>query len=273
MIFKSKGMLNETLNKSHKYNYFLSGIIIFILLGYMFFLTSKYWFSGNEDLITPSRLNSTKTWNEREVTLLGWKYDEAQQLMEVQINVKNLSADGINNYIFSAMDIEKGFFDTQTILNENGLLVVWITDISPKWSQLSLRMQLDLSENTDVLKMYTNKEDVERVNNIQKLSYEDYMIEKLQNLIGMYKAEITALENKIEEQNQAKVNYQANITQLQAQEAYQTQEEINETQQTINRIQSEIGTCEETISNAQNNIEEYKKRISNAEQQTKNYKK
>lgn len=259
------------LKEKHRYNTVLTLYIILIIAGYGIFLTSKLWLWDSSELVNPSKLNNTWSWEDREVTLLEWDYAKDQKMMEVQINVKNLSVDGINQYTFSALDRDKGYFPTEVVINENGFIVVRITGIDEKWSQISLRMNLDGKEDVTPLKMYTNKEAVAMVDNIEDLTFDGYMIEKLNNIIALYNEEISSLNIMIEEQQNVITNCNANIAALEAEKEYQTDQEQSETLQLISKIQGEIQTAENNIGNYQAEIEEYQKRIENAKLQINNY--
>lgn len=267
---KGKVLLKEKGKLKNRYNRYMTIMIIFFVVGYGFFFTSKFWCDDTGDLKSATRISSVRNWEDRSVQLLSWNYSERQQEMEVQVMIDNQSYDGINTYDISALEKTKGFLNTEVIINEDGFYVVRITDIPKKWNQISFRINLP-NDNSSTCKLYTNKEEVAYVDTIEDKTYNQYMNERLDSVIDTYYAMIENLQDDISEQNTLIENCNADIEKLQAEKEFQTPKQIEKTDRQIADAKNTIATAQTAISSDNSNIEEYKERIALTLKQKEKY--
>lgn len=266
MIKKIWGKLRRT-EKSNLIKLFLVSYIFF--LG--FFLTSKMWYpDSTSDYVPATEIGKKVTFRDRDFTLKRWDYSEKQSMMEIEFQILNHSTDGIKNLYYEAMDINEGYLQTETVFEESNLIVVRITDIPDKWSQISLRIKL-AKDDERVLKYYTNKANVNLVKEIKDKSKEEYLKNRTES-------DKKALESEIEKQKTMISDYEAkidnaneNISELMASKKYQTEEEQLSTDEAIHKLENDIVTYQEAIAEADKKIQEYQQRIIQAEEKITEY--
>lgn len=262
-------VFNKYKKARHRTSMILTGFIAFIVLGYALFFTSKVWYPEDSDLIRASQMNVARQWDSRQVTLIDWEYSKTQSEMEILLTIKNMSFDGINTYDITALDRKNGYLETSLYLQEKDLYVIRITDVPDDWSEISLQLR---KEDTNALRFYTNKRDVETTDKIEDLTYAQYMIEQQNGIIEGYQQMIDAWNEQIQEEKQTIENCKAEIKELKESEKYQTDQEQRNTEQLIAKANTQINTSNSNISNYESQIEEYKERIKNARLQIEEYK-
>lgn len=268
--------MHRMLKKERRKKNILLNLFIFVFVfGYMLFLTSSSWYPAHTDLIRPTAINKEQLWNDRTVTVTSWEYSEEQQLMEIKIEILNTSYDGIDHYEYEAVDRKKGFFKVTPLLEDEDYLVLHISDIDKRWSEISLRLKLPggdrESSDTDQIKLYTNVDKVKRVDVIKSKTPKQYYADRINEKIERYQDLISKLtEENVgyqESINQAKEN----IVTMENKKEYQTDQEIKETEEIIVRINTEIDTMQSKVDENEATIIEYQERIGKAEEQMKNY--
>ena len=271
MLEKGKLALKDKEKSKARYNKYMYIIIYFFIVGYAFFLSTTYWYEDAKDVVAATKINTIKSWEKREVQLIDWKYSKKQNIMEIQIAVDNKSYDGIDTYNITALEKSKGYLDVEKIVEEDGFYVIRITDLPKKWSEISLR--IDTPDGADSLcKFYTNKFDVETVDTIKDLTYNEYMIARLDSLISAYNDEIEKLQKDIEEQKELITNCNNDIEKYREEEKFQTDKEIEETERIISDAQNTISSANTQIESDNADIAEYQERISLTEKQKELYK-
>lgn len=260
-------------NKNKKSNNRYNRVIhLFLFIGsYLFFFSSPMWYDDVSDFKPATKMNTSKSWSNRDVQLLNWDYDKSQRKMEIKLLITNKSYDGIENYKITALDKSKGFITTEEIVNKDGFYVIHLKDVPKKWSQISLRINLP-NDDTTTCKFYTNKVSVSEVDSIKDLTYNQYMIIRLESYISNYEDEIRNLENDITEQTAIINNCKEDIKKYKENETFQTELEKKETQRLISDAQGKINTSKTAIESDNNNIKEYKERIELTKKQMKTYK-
>lgn len=89
--------------------------------------------------------------------------------------------------------------------------MIRITDVPDDWSEISLQLR---KEDTNALRFYTNKRDVETTDKIEDLTYAQYMIEQQNGIIEGYQQMIDAWNEQIQEEKQTIENCKAEIEEL-----------------------------------------------------------
>lgn len=271
MLEKGKLALKDKEKKKTQYNRYMYIIISFFIVGYGFFFSTKFWYQDTKDVVVATKINTIKTWEKREVQLINWQYSKTQNIMEIQLAITNRSYDGIDSYVITALEKSKGYLDVEILVEKDGFYVVRIKDLPRRWSEISLRIGIPDSEDSPC-KFYTNKFDVATVDTIPELTYNEYMIARLDSLIESYNDEIKTLEKDIQEQEEIIVNCNADIEKYKAEEEFQTAMEIDETERVISDARNTISTANTQIENDKASIAEYQERINLTEKQKENYK-
>lgn len=265
--------MNEQYEKRRqRKNHFLKAFILVFIGGYIFFFTSNMWFPSGNKFINATKKNIPQSWEEREVTLLSWNYSKEQQLMEVQLDLKNKSFDGITEYRFSALDRKKGKFKIEPIIQADNFIVLQIKGVNKGWTEISLRINMPNEvKDASTLKLYTNKNQINKVSLIKTKTEKQYMVDRITGNIASYEKQITTW-NKDNESLQKQIdNYNEDINKLEESKRYQTEQEMKDTEVLINQAKTNIDTCRKGIDDNYKLIEEYNLRIENSKEEIKAY--
>lgn len=270
MLEKGKVLLKSKEKSKARYNCYMYLLLSFFIVGYGFFFSTKLWYEDKKDVIAATKMDVVKNWQKREVQLISWKYSKNENIMEIQLAIKNNSYDGINDYKFTALEKNKGFLTTNVILQEEDLMVVQITNLPRKWSQISLRINTK-EEGETPCKFYTNRFDVETVDKIPNLTGNEYMIARLDSLITSYNDKIEKLQKDIKAQERIISNCNEDIQKYKEDEEFQTEQEIQDTERLIADAQSKMSSANEQINSDNADIAEYQERIALTEEKKKLY--
>lgn len=235
-------------------------IIFFFVGGYVFFLSSTLWMPASADASYLTRIGTTTTWEDREVTINRWQYSEKQQLMEVDLDISNKSYDGINKYKFSAIDLKGYNLKCEVEIEEDNWIVLRISDIPKKWSDISLRIEMPDGKG-DRLKLYTNIVDVEKVAELKKLGRNGYMAKRFNLEISNLQKEIDDNNKQINILNNEIVEVQKEIERINKEKLYQTEKEQAASDLLIAEANSTIASKQKQIQDLMEENDETNKRI------------
>lgn len=241
-------------------------IIFFFVGGYVFFFSSMYWMPASADASYLTKVGIENTWNNRNITINRWDYSEEQGVMEVELSVENKSYDGKNTYAFSAVDLRGRKLTIDMKITDADWIVLQIKDIPDKWSDVSLRMEVD-GENKERLKLYTNINDVNKVESIKSLNRVGYLQKRFESEICNYKKEAECKQGEIKVLNQEITEVKKEIDRLTEEKLYQTEKQKQESDTLIADAQSTIFTKEKSINTLNGEIEEINQRIEMKEKQ------
>jgi hypothetical protein len=224
-------------------NSFYFVLLFIIIAGYMFFLNSKTIFQKNEVTISATNINAELTYQRRTIKLIRWDYASSEHTCEIELDIRNMSFDGNDEYIFRAYSrtnsVEKEL-PVEIILNDSTIAVVQIRDIPEKFAELCLHVGIKGQENSSVLKVYATRDSVTRVAELPVRTKQEYQLNRIslqveeylqkikenEELISGYKSRIEAAEDQIKE--------------FTDQLKYQTEKMQEETQSNISQAYAEI---------------------------------
>lgn len=251
---------------------FLKVFLSVFVVGYVFFLSSSFWFP-TQDLVSASEVGKEYTWEDRRFTLLSWEYSETQRMMEVRIDVNNTSKNLTNEYAAEALERTKGRQETEFVINSEDFLVIRINNVDRRWAEISLRISIsdESDSGSNYLKLYTNKNEISRTDNIPDKTVNEYYLEKIQGNIRIIQSEIEEIEDTIYENSGQIEAYQARITELEEEKEYQTESEIADTDTLIGQIRSDISSLQSANEKCNEDIAECRERISKLEEAGKEY--
>lgn len=195
-VDKIKHLLVSSQNLRYRVLLIISGLALLIMF------TSRIWMpvQATEGLDTP--IDGTVTCEQKEFTLRRWVYSESQASMEVEIDISNKAFDGVNEYEFSSVTKEGEPMPVEVIVCDTSMTVVEIKNVPAKFTNVLLRVRPAGSET--YAKLFTSFSAVERVDNIEPQSLEQYYIKRNMRQLDRYatdiesaKADIETLESKI----------------------------------------------------------------------------
>lgn len=268
---ESKGsvLLLAKQNLKRKRNIVYISFLVFLVMGYTLFFTSKTWYWNDGNLVKATSFNSPMSIDGREVILTRWEYSPAQNLMEVELNISNHSTDGIEKYNYSAIERRKGILKVDSIVSDSNFVVLQILNVPKNWKEISLQMQI--SQN-NILKFYTNKNSIAMVDAIEDLSKDEYIYRSIENNITYYNDMIQTKKKSIKNLKEKIHIAENHIEQYQTDKVYQTEEERSSTDTKIGNLNGEIENFKESIETEQSDIKEFQKRIRNLRMKQENYK-
>lgn len=215
--------------KRKKDNILILLFMCILLGGYAIFFASPYYMLDvSSAKVTP--LNEiNKLENTREVQLLSWIYSVDQKTMEIELQINNTSFDGRDTYDFVALfrpsnqDVE-----IVKVIEETNYVVVQLKNVPKKWKQISLRIFVSDNPNNQ-LRLYSNIEDIEKVDHIEVLSRIDYHLRRIQRNIQTLDIELKKLSEDIQLLQEKIINIKKANIKLEDDKKYQTIEEIERT--------------------------------------------
>lgn len=263
--------------KNHKNKKLLLFIIIFIG-GYFFFFTSNLWYPDDSNSVKATAIFSPKNWNSRDITLLSWDYSESQQMMEVKIEINNTALDGTDQYLYTALERNKGYLDVKPVLETSDFVVLRITDLKRNWEEVSLRIKMpekaqNKTNTQEELRLYTTKKSVHKIKSIPDLTSEEYQIDRINMRIAMYQDEIDKLNLSIDNLEKDKLAQERDISVLKDKEKYQTDQQKKETAQILSSAETSVKNLENEIAEHKATIEEYNQRIKKSKEELSSYQK
>lgn len=188
-------------------------------------------------------------------------------LEEVELDISNQKFDGENTYRFTALETNAGPLKVKPILEEMDWVILQIEGIPEKFAEISLRMEMEDDETAGVVKMYTNVNEVARVNAIEKKDRNGYLAQRYEQEILGYESEIREWNGKIVEAEDKISTIEQEIQEMKAKEEYQTDAQIEDTENMISEAQNEILATEEAIVEYEVDIKERQQRIQNVQLQ------
>lgn len=244
-------------------------LILFVFIGgYLFFFTSNSWMpagSSADALTIPGQENE---WNGRTVSVIRWDYCETSGTMEVELGIRNTSYDGQNTYKYSALEKQGRNLPVKVVLEEADWVILQITDLPGRWSEISLRMDMKEDvESMGLLKLYTNVNDVNQVNKIEKKDRAGYLKARFETQIATYQSTIESLQGEIKNLENEKQEINREIARLQEGRQYQTLEQQRATDQAVAEAESKYKSAETEIVKKQTEITEMNERISLTQKQ------
>ena len=257
--------ISERLRRAEKSNFIRIFLVAYIFL-LCFFLSSKVWYPDKEsEYVQPTEFGKTVTFQNRDFTLKRWDYSEKQRIMEVEFQILDHSTDGIKHLYYEAVDINKGKLQTEVVFEETNLIIIRIKELPEKWSQISLRLKLSETEDK-VLKYYTNKTSVNKVDAIEDKTKEEYFINRAEADKEHFKSEIKKQQDMIADYETKIDNANENISELMASKKYQTEEEQLDTDKAIQKLEDDILAYQKEIEKIDGTIREYEEKIRQTEE-------
>lgn len=257
----------EKMYIKNKNKYLICFFLIFVI-GYSLFFTSKIWMptkKGNMD----THIGEIIEKNGHEVSILSWEYLEKNNEMEIYLYKNNKTADGIENFKYTALDKNKGDIKSKTVYEDNELAVIHLINVPKRWKNISLRIDIknNINKNTDnfeTIKLYKLKENVKKVSDRNAFKFKSEKEYK----IRVCNLKIKIIYKKIDNirKNNSKLNHQLEkcddkILELEEKAKYMTDEEKLDNTNVIAEIRNEKTAFQTKIFDNQNEIRELENKI------------
>ena len=182
-------------------------------------------------------------------------------MMEVKIEINNTALDGTDQYLYTALERNKGYLDVKPVLETSDFVVLRITDLKRNWKEVSLRIKMpekaqNKTNTQEELRLYTTKN--QYINkSIPDLTSEEYQIDRINMRIAMYQDEIDKLNLSIDNLEKDKLAQERDISVLKDKEKYQTDQQKKETAQILSSAETSVKNLENEIAEHKATIEEY----------------
>lgn len=246
--------------KKKKGNLILFIAVLLIAGGYVFFLSSTTWLPANLSAKLKTALRQDIKWAERTIQITRWDYCSASEVMEVELDIKNLTYDGINTYKYRAASRSESFLEVEPVVEESDWVVLRINGVEDDFGEISLRISADIPE-TEPLKVYTNVNVVNRVESLDKLDVTGYQNKRLEVEIQNYIAENQRLEDEIAEMQEINERMKSEIQNLNGKTGYLTETQKQEIYSQIKNIETRIESNNDDIQSNLKAINENSERI------------
>lgn len=243
-------------------------LIVGILLGYLTFFTSRFWMPDNSSLVEATQLYERNTIDNYNIYLTKWVYSDSDAAMEiiVEIQTSALIDDGLT---FSAVERNDGELDIYAVDESPEYMVLRITDLPENWQEISLHLQKNDGDNT--LRLYTNINEVDKVENLPEKSKSEYLIDRLQGQIGYDDYQISLIQNEMTALETENTELQERIDELER-AVYPTEEEADEALEMVNQAQNNIQENTDSITSYQEEMSEIEARTESIQEQINNLK-
>lgn len=266
MILRKNMIFRSFVNNRKIKNFIFVLFFTIFIGGYGFFFSSSYILRSQEGGKTYSTVGGTYKFADREFKLVEWSYSEEQHSMEIILDILNLAYDGVDTYQIGAINRDGEKLQVKKIIEEPTLLVVHILDVPKNFSDLSLRIATDTNKSDGQLRLYTNRNEVERTDNIEELSIDEYRLVEVKNSVKDYESENVQYQNQIQDYEQKKNNAADLIKNLQKSAEIQVADDLKKTQELIGQTKNDIQKFDEEIIRLKKAIEENKQKIELAQQ-------
>ncbi len=289
--------------RNQKHNQISKVMIIFLIIGYLFFFLSPYIFHQHpEKQLT--KLYEDINFKSGSLRVESWTYSEEQKLSEVCCaftdygDEDKLKFSAAANFSYASKSTIT--LNTEVRYIDSGYFVIVIKDLPEDWYCLALYIKNSStdetkdsqsepktiatsgeyepqpkSENSEA-SVYTCVDDVEKVNSIEKQDNKSYKIMHCERSIAQDEKLIQEYKNNVEELNNEIEDYQSQIQQLESKMTLQTsaeqeksQEKIDEYNRYIDDNNNNIMSLNSQIEILQNDADEYRLIIENLTGQTK----
>lgn len=247
-----------------KYKIFIS--LSIVLAGLSFFLYSRIIFSASGGSMY-TELNSSASIGSRVFKLTSWVYCPAQSLMEIEVDIEDMSYNGRDVYKVSTFERGGKTYETKIAAVCPTLMVLQVEEIEDGFNDIKVEICMlneDGSE-SDSIYFYTNSNNIARTDSIDSHSDTDeYYIARFDRYIAQYKTminqmydEIRQKEEQINNNNKLIGIYQHNKDFTAADEQKSLEQQIN-TLLNINKdLESDIKSTQGRISEFNLKIEDY----------------
>lgn len=257
--------------KDHSQKGIKIGTFVVILIFIAFFTSNLYLPASMTTKENVTKINEANSFaDDRSFTLLKSRYSKKQKLLEVMIEFKNDSFDGVDKYYYS-LDLkgtsQKGI-KVKPVVEENVVSVILVSGVK-KFDEAELyfapkKGNIENVKDQDTGEIVLNKYNLEYGTIDTTKTKNDYMIEK-------FDLSISALQKKLEKKNDNVHSLESKagglndeIDEYNKNEIYMTESEKEDAAQKISENETSIMELAEQIKNEKQEIKKLQNEISDA---------
>lgn len=244
----------------------IATLVLIFIIGYAIFFLSPIYMSNSGDKKITALGEEQSFANEHAVTILNWEYSKEQRLMEIELGIENRAYDGKDTYSFSVLfrptSSNQRKIQITKVVEETDYIVLQIANIPKNFKEISLRMSIE--NNPDTLRLYSNVDDIQYVNQINVLSPLEYHLRTMQRSISSYEEQIKNIEREISALDEKIINIKNANIQLEENKKYQITVEIIKTNRKIEENVTQIENLQKEIMS----LKEKKREMENQKFQT-----
>lgn len=227
--------------------------LLVLIIGYLFFFTSNMTIP---DKITSkeetTKINEVNEYMDgRSCQLLSATYDREQETMEVIVHLTNNTYDGVDSY-YIAEKLNNGSTKnlvTKEVLDDPLMTVIRISNLKPHYREMQLMLapkltSVDKVKDSQTAFITLNKYNVTQGTIDLNKTKQDYLAERLQNVLDSYQKEFNNLTRKDNDLEQQIENATKQNEDLEKNKLYMSSKEID-------NANSQIADNEQTIKDLQ----------------------
>lgn len=227
--------------------------LLVLIIGYLFFFTSNMTIP---DKITSkeetTKINEVNEYMDgRTCQLLSATYDREQETMEVIVHLTNNTYDGVDSY-YIAEKLNNGSTKnlvTKEVLDDPLMTVIRISNLKPHYREMQLMLapkltSVDKVKDSQTAFITLNKYNVTQGTIDLNKTKQDYLAERLQNVLDSYQKEFNNLTRKDNDLEQQIENATKQNEDLEKNKLYMSSKEID-------NANSQIADNEQTIKDLQ----------------------
>lgn len=263
-IKKKKEYLKEKAKKNP--NFGMQSFLCVLFAGYAFFFTSTFWMQDTGELAAATAYYTKVNCEDNALYLTQFAYSEKDQAMQVIVEIENKDVKD-KKLEYSAVERKKkslGNLEVKVLQENSSYSILRITDVKPNWREISFRVQ---EKGKDIqAKFYTNKNVIERVKSLPKMTDIQCQVLRSQKQIEYDDWQIAEKEKQVNTLQKENKEIEQRIISLE-ESTYPTDEEAQKARDLVNKAQGKQRVNEETIEDRMHEIEELKVRSENILQQ------
>lgn len=244
--------------------------LLVLIIGYLFFFTSNMTIP---DKITSkeetTKINEVNEYMDgRTCQLLSATYDREQETMEVIVHLTNNTYDGVDSY-YIAEKLNNGSTKnlvTKEVLDDPLMTVIRISNLKPHYREMQLMLAPKLTSINKVKDSQTafitlNKYNVTQGTIDLNKTKQDYLAERLQNVLDSYQKEFNNLSRKDNDLEQQIENATKQNEDLEKNKLYMSSKEIDNANSQITDNEQTIKDLQQQRTDTRNQMLSYSKLI------------
>lgn len=275
IIKRIEEKLDEIRQKNHiKKSYKYIALAIFIGVGYIFFFLSPLIFDSNSG-VRITELNKKIVLKNSKFSIRDEKFSEKNNLLEIKLDLEKTNINFAFDYSFRAISKENTNKELpiEVVKLEDGNIVLLITT-PKKWSAIAVDIKEEKMIEVGEERIYIDKDKCSKVDDLEKKSKEEYLIENLKTDIEKVGEKIKKYEEDIEINKLTKKNTEKEIEEIEKQKEFLVGEELEKANSNIEKYKNDIIGLDNANIDLEDKIQEEKekikmlnKRIDNAEKE------
>ncbi len=262
IIKRIEEKLDEIRQKNHiKKSYKYIALAIFIGVGYIFFFLSPLIFDSNSG-VRITELNKKIVLKNSKFSIRDEKFSEKNNLLEIKLDLEKTNINFAFDYSFRAISKENTNKELpiEVVKLEDGNIVLLITT-PKKWSAIAVDIKEEKMIEVGEERIYIDRDKCYKVDDLEKKSKEEYLIENLKTDIEKVKEKIKKYEEDIEINKLTKKNTEKEIEEIEKQKEFLVGEELEKANSNIEKYKNDIIGLDNANIDLEDKIQEEKEKI------------